>query len=157
VWRSARAVTAHMQQLRRGSIVLTSSVNGLEAGLNRAHYTAAKHGVLGLMRTIALELGPYGVRCNALCPGAVLTPMIDHQQVYDVVSGHHGGTRQEMLANGHHTTALRDTGFLPPEDVANTAAFLNSDLAVHVTGVAIPVDAGHLLLEGINTQPVLSD
>lgn len=74
VWKSAKAVAAHMIERQAGSIVITASTNGLEAGMNYAHYVAAKHGVIGLMKNIALELAPYGIRCNAISPGAIRTP-----------------------------------------------------------------------------------
>ncbi len=79
VWKSAKAVAPHMIERRSGSIVITSSVNGLEPGMNYAHYVTAKHGVIGLMKNIALELAPYGIRCNSINPGAIKTPMTDHQ------------------------------------------------------------------------------
>ena len=78
VWRSAKAVAPHMIERGSGSIIMTSSVNGLEPGANYAHYVSAKHGVLGLMRTVALELAPKGIRCNAICPGSVDT---EHDQL----------------------------------------------------------------------------
>ncbi|MGH9294393.1 MAG: mycofactocin-coupled SDR family oxidoreductase, partial [Acidimicrobiales bacterium] len=87
VWRSVKAVAPSMMERRGGSIVLTSSVNGAEAGVGFGHYVAAKHGVVGLMRSVALELGPYGIRCNAVMPGAVDTPMTDWQGMYDMIAG----------------------------------------------------------------------
>jgi NAD(P)-dependent dehydrogenase (short-subunit alcohol dehydrogenase family) len=71
VWRTAKAVAPCLIEQRSGCIIVTASVNAFEGGKRSAHYAASKHGVLGLMRTIALELAPYGVRCNAICPGAV--------------------------------------------------------------------------------------
>ena len=154
VWRAAKAVTPHMIANRSGSIVVISSVNGLEPGLNFSHYASAKHGVIGLMKNIALELAPYGVRCNAISPGAILTPMTDHQEAWDMFAGHPGGTEEEMIAGGRHYGALKGTTFLPPEVIANAALFLNSEMAATVTGVTLPVDAGHLLLTGMNLNPV---
>lgn len=77
VWRSAKAVAPHMIERKTGAIVMTSSVNGLEPGMNYAHYVTAKHGVIGLMRNVALELAPHGIRCNAISPGAIDTGAID--------------------------------------------------------------------------------
>ena len=91
VWKSAKAVAPHMIERQAGSIVITSSTNGLEAGLNYAHYVAAKHGVIGLMKNIALELAPYGIRCNAISPGAIKTPMTSHQGALDMFAGHPSG------------------------------------------------------------------
>jgi len=88
VWKSAKAVAPHMIERGSGSIVITSSTNGWEAGLNYAHYVAAKHGVIGLMKNIALELAPHGIRCNSISPGAIKTPMTDHQGAWDMFAGH---------------------------------------------------------------------
>ena len=150
VWKSAKAVAPHMIERRAGSIVIIASVNALEAGQYTAHYVAAKHGLIGLMRNIALELAPYGVRCNAISPGAIKTPMTSHQGALDMFAGHPGGTEEDMAEAGHHYTLLKGASFLDPQAVADTALYLNSDLAATVTGVTIPVDAGHLTLSGYN-------
>lgn len=154
VWKSAKAVAPHMIGRQSGSIVITSSTNGLEAGLNYAHYVSAKHGVIGLMKNIALELAPYGIRCNSINPGAIKTPMTDHQGAWDMFAGHPGGTEADMLEGGYHFAALKGTTFMDPQVIADTALYLNSGLAAKVTGVTIPVDAGHLILTGINSSPV---
>jgi SDR family mycofactocin-dependent oxidoreductase len=153
VWKSAKAVTPHMIERQSGSIVIISSVNGLEPGANYAHYVAAKHGVVGLMKNIALELAPYGVRCNSIHPGAVLTPMTSHQAAWDRHAGHPGGTEQDMMAGGARFHALKGSSYMDPQVIADTALYLNSHLAAHVTGVTIPVDAGHMLLPGFNHAP----
>ncbi|MET4165827.1 MULTISPECIES: mycofactocin-coupled SDR family oxidoreductase [Gordonia] len=154
VWRSAKAVAPHMIERQSGSIVITSSVNGLEPGMNYAHYVATKHGVIGLMKNIALELAPHGIRCNSINPGAIRTPMTDQQGAWDMFAGHEGGTPDDLIEGGYHFHALKGHSFMPPEVIANTALYLNSDLAASVTGVTIPVDAGHLLLTGVNQEPV---
>src|SRR3712207_7980681 len=76
IW-SMKAVAPHMIERRSGSMVLISSVNGVRGNAGAAHYAASKHGVLGLMRSAALELGPHRVRVNAICPGLVDTPMVN--------------------------------------------------------------------------------
>ncbi|GAB06652.1 mycofactocin-coupled SDR family oxidoreductase [Gordonia amarae] len=154
VWKSAKAVAPHMIERQTGSIVITSSVNGLEPGPAYAHYVAAKHGVIGLMKNIALELAPFGVRCNSINPGAILTPMTNQQAAWDMFAGHEGGTYDDLLAGGYGFHALKGKTFLPPEAIADTAVYLNSALAENVTGVTIPVDAGHMLLTGVNQDPV---
>jgi SDR family mycofactocin-dependent oxidoreductase len=154
VWKSAKAVAPHMIERQTGSIVITSSVNGLEPGMNYAHYVAAKHGVIGLMKNIALELARFGVRCNSINPGAIKTPMTDHQGAWDMFAGHEGGTEADMLEGGYSFHALKGRTFMPPQVIADTALYLNSDLAAAVTGVTIPVDAGHMLLTGVNPDPV---
>lgn len=153
VWRSAKAVAPHMIERKSGSIVMISSVNGLEPGPNFAHYTAAKHGVVGLMKTVALELAPHGIRCNSIHPGAVRSGMTENQMAFDMYAGGPGGTVDDLIRAGKHYGALKGTTFMPPETIANAALFLNSDLASSVTGVALPVEAGHLLMAGVNTAP----
>ena len=153
-WRSAKAVAPHMIERQSGSIVLVASINGLESGPTYAHYAASKHGVLGLMKSIAVELAPYGIRCNALCPGPTRTPMTDHQAAWDLFAGHPGGTEADMLDAGYSFLALKGMNWLTPQAQADAALFLNSDLARSITGVALPVDAGHLVLPGHNPAPV---
>lgn len=154
VWKSAKAVAPHMIERQTGSIVITSSINGLEPGPNYAHYVAAKHAVVGLMRNIALELAPHGIRCNSVHPGAIRTPMTDHQGAYDMFAGHENGTEADLIEGGYAFHALKGTTFMSPQVIADTALYLNSDLAAKVTGVTIPVDAGHMILPGVNTNPV---
>lgn len=154
VWRSAKAVAPHMIERQTGAIVLTSSVNGLEPGMNYAHYVTAKHGVIGLMRNVALELAPYGIRCNAICPGAIDTGMTNWQGAYDMFAGKPGGTRQDLLVGSKSFHALKGAGILNPQVLADAALWLVSDGAAAVTGVALPVDAGHMVLPGINMAPV---
>ncbi|WP_104083358.1 mycofactocin-coupled SDR family oxidoreductase [Cryobacterium sp. Y11] len=154
VWKSAKAIAPHMIERQTGSIVITSSVNGLEPGANYAHYVAAKHGVIGLMKNIALELAPHGIRCNSINPGAIKTPMTDHQGAWDMFAGHPGGTAADMMEGGYSFHALKGMSFMPPQVIADTALYLNSNLAAAVTGVTIPVDAGHMILPGFNHAPV---
>src|SRR4028119_588122 len=135
VWKSAKAVASHMIERQTGSIVITSSINGLEPGPNYAHYVAAKHAVVGLMKNIALELAPHGIRCNSVHPGAIKTPMTDHQGAWDMFAGHEGGTEADMIEGGYSFHALKGTTFMSPQVIADTALYLNSDLAAKVTGV----------------------
>jgi SDR family mycofactocin-dependent oxidoreductase len=155
VWRAMKAVAPHMIERRTGSMVLISSVNGLRGNAGAAHYAASKHGVLGLMRSAALELGPHGVRVNALCPGLVDTPMTNWQGLYDRMAGHAGGTRADFEASALHYGILGGQGALGPEAVADAAVWLAADGAYGVTGQAFPVDAGHLALPGYNPAPVV--
>jgi SDR family mycofactocin-dependent oxidoreductase len=154
VWRSAKAVAPHMIERGSGSIVMISSVNGLRPGPFYAHYIAAKHGVIGLTRAVAMELAPHGIRCNAICPGAVDTPMTNNQPGWNIFAGHDHGTVSDMTEGGYHYSALRGVSFMSPDVIANAALFLNSALASTITGVALPVEAGHLLLPGMNLAPV---
>ncbi|WP_280216710.1 mycofactocin-coupled SDR family oxidoreductase [Nocardia neocaledoniensis] len=154
VWRTIKSVAGHMIERRSGSIVLTASVNGLLGNPISAHYAAAKHGVLGLMRSAALQLGPHRVRVNAVCPGVIDTPMTNWQGMYDRMAGHPGGNRSDYENAARHSSILGGLGALPPETVANAAAWLASDGAFAVTGQAITIDAGLTALPGFNHAPV---
>ncbi|OBJ44815.1 oxidoreductase [Mycolicibacterium mucogenicum] len=153
VFRSVKAVLPHMIERRSGSIVLTASVNGVEPTDRCAHYVAGKHGVIGLMKSIAREVGQFNIRCNAINPGVIDTPMINWQGAYDLVAGHADGVRDDMIRAGYNYHVLPQ-GPMNPEACANVAVWLNSHYAAAVTGVAVPVDGGHLLLGGSNPQNV---
>jgi SDR family mycofactocin-dependent oxidoreductase len=154
VWKSVKSVAPHMIERRSGSIIMTSSVNGFEAGASWAHYVAAKHGVIGLMKSVALELAPYGIRCNAICPGAIDTGMTNWQGAYNMIAGNDRGTRDDYITSTRSFTALAGFSALPPEIVAQAVVWLVSDEASAITGIALPIDAGHLVLPGRNTSPV---
>lgn len=156
VWKSAKAVLPHMMERGSGSIVITSSINGIEPGANYVHYCASKFGVVGVMKTLALEYARHGIRVNSVHPGAILTPMTSWQGAWDMMSGKPAGegTEADMLDAGYSFHALKGHGFMPPQVIANAALWLNSDLASAVTGIEVPVDAGHLLQPGWNPDPV---
>jgi SDR family mycofactocin-dependent oxidoreductase len=152
VWRTAKAVAPHMMERRQGAMVLAASNNSVEGGVTFAHYTAAKHGVLGLTRVFALELAPYNVRVNAICPGAMDTAMLRFPGLYDFMAGHPGGTEEDLQQGARHWHAL-PRSVINPKSAANAALFLLSDEAADVTGVYLHVDAGHEILPGINQSP----
>ncbi|GAB92063.1 mycofactocin-coupled SDR family oxidoreductase [Gordonia rhizosphera] len=156
VWRTMKAVVPHMIERKRGSIVLTSSVNGIIGNPKAAHYAAAKHGVLGLMRSAAQSLGPLGIRVNAVAPGLIDTPMTNFQGMYDQMAGHPGADRSDYDKAARHFGILAGQGALPPETIANAAAWLASDGAYAVTGQNIVVDAGHTIMPGFNPAPIES-
>ena len=153
---TCRAAIPQMLDQGGGSIVITSSINGLEPGANYVHYCAAKFVVVGVMKTLALEYAQYGIRVNSVHPGAILTPMTSWQGAWDMMSGkpEGEGTEADMLDAGYHFHALKGNGFMNPQVIADSALYLNSDLAASVTGVTLPVDAGHLLMPGVNHNPV---
>lgn len=148
VWRSMKALMPHMMGRRSGTMVLISSINGEEPGPTYSHYTASKHGVIGLMKAGAVELGPYGIRVNAIMPGIIDTPQNKWQGALDMMTGHPGGTLEERAEIGRKFAPLADSGWLPPEAIADASLWLSSELSRYVTGIAVPVEAGHLLLSG---------
>jgi hypothetical protein len=98
----------------------------------------------------------FALMFGAAKAGAILTPMTSWQGAWDMMSGKPAGegTEEDMLAAGYHFHALKGNGFLDPQRIADSVLYLNSDLASSVTGVTLPVDAGHLLLPGMNAEPV---
>ena len=121
-----QAVVPHMP--RGGSIVNVSSLNGLAAQVGTAAYTSSKFGLRGLTKSAALDLGPLGIRVNAILPGVIRTPMVSY-----VVE-----SREQELATG---LPLRRIG--EPLDIASAALFLASDESSWITGTDLTVDGGH--------------
>jgi NAD(P)-dependent dehydrogenase (short-subunit alcohol dehydrogenase family) len=152
VFNTAQAVVGHMMERRQGSMILIASVNGLEASGRCAHYGAAKAGVINLAKTLAVELGPYNVRANAIAPGLIDTVMNSWQGALDYMAGREGGTQEDRLAAAPHWGSLPES-LVPPSSVSNAVLYLASDEAVHVTGTTVVIDAGHYALPGFNTEP----
>lgn len=122
----------------RGNIVLVSSLAGLRAVPGATGYVAAKHAVLGLMRALACDYGPAGVRVNAICPGFVETEMAD--SIMDGVAKAAGIDRVEAYRRATASYPLRRPG--RPEEIARIAAFLASDWASFITGEYVVADGG---------------
>jgi (+)-trans-carveol dehydrogenase len=145
VWRTVKAtVPAMIEGGRGGAIVLTSSLAGLKGYSNIAGYVAAKHGVNGLMRTLANELGAHGIRVNSVCPGLIHTDMMMNQATYDVFRPEIDHPTKEDATEVFRTMQVLPTDWLEPRDVSEIIAFLASDAARFITGVAMPVDAGQI-------------
>jgi NAD(P)-dependent dehydrogenase (short-subunit alcohol dehydrogenase family) len=151
VMRTLKAVTPHMIERGAGSMIVIASVNGKVPGVNYAHYVSSKHGALGLMKAVALELGPLGIRCNAVLPGVVRTPILDWQGGWDLMAGGPGlGTRNSMESGGKAVALLKDVGMLPPEATSEGVLWLASDESRYVSGQELAIDAGQMLLPGLN-------
>ena len=144
VWRTAKAVAPAMIEKGSGAMVFIGSVLSHRANRQFAHYTAAKHGVLGLTRAFALEVAPSMVRVNSVDPTVVRTDMVSNQAYLDHLCGHPGATQEEARRRYLEWNTL-PVPWLEPVDVANAALFLASDEARYITGVALPVDLGALL------------
>jgi SDR family mycofactocin-dependent oxidoreductase len=143
-WSACRAIIPHMIGRRQGKIICIASTAAQKGLPNLAHYSAAKHGVLGLVRALAIELAPYNINVNAVLPTAIDTTMCNNQAIYDLFHGGPGGTREEMIAFMNRMNLFADRQLLPPEAVSAAVLWLASDEARHITGHALPVDAGFL-------------
>jgi (+)-trans-carveol dehydrogenase len=140
-WRTTRLVIPHMITQGGGSIIFTSTSATLVSYLGLTHYTAAKMGVVGLMRTLSAELAPHSIRVNAIAPGVVGTTMALNPAMFDLFSGHEGATLEEAMPV-YETLGLLPTPYVEPLDISYAALYLASDEARYVTGVNLAVDAG---------------
>ncbi|ORV89854.1 3-ketoacyl-ACP reductase [Mycobacterium interjectum] len=143
VWHTCRAGAPHLIARGGGAMVLTNSIAGLRGLVGVAHYTAAKHGVVGLMRSLANELAPHNVRVNCVHPTNVDTPMIQNDAVRGAFRPdlNRAPTRAEFAeaARGMNMLAVP---WIDAVDVANAALFLASDEARYITAATLPIDAG---------------
>jgi NAD(P)-dependent dehydrogenase (short-subunit alcohol dehydrogenase family) len=131
VWTCMKHELAHMRQRGGGAIVNCSSIGGLIGIPGAAIYHGAKHGVIGLTRSAALEYAPRGIRINAVCPGTIDTPMVARMVAEDPA-------RMEQLI------AAEPIGRLgKPEEIANAMLWLCSPLSSYVVGHALAVDGGY--------------
>lgn len=122
-----------------GRIINISSVHGLVASVNKVGYVAAKHGLIGMTKVVALEMAGSGITCNAICPGWVHTPLVQAQ--IDAIA------KRDNLSNDEATTKLLSEKqpskqFAAPEDVGALAAFLCTDSAKQITGASYTIDGG---------------
>jgi NAD(P)-dependent dehydrogenase (short-subunit alcohol dehydrogenase family) len=135
---TAKYATPLMKQQKSGAMIFTSSTAGIFGYPNRAPYAAAKWGIIGLMKTIAMELGPFGVRANVIAPGAVEGPRMEGVLAREAAAK--GMTRDQVYKGYAAGTSMRT--FVTAQDVAAMALFLGSDAAARVSGQVIAVD-GH--------------
>jgi (+)-trans-carveol dehydrogenase len=143
VWHTAKAAIPHIKAGGRGgSIILTSSDAGLFAMENIGGYVSSKHGVLGLMRTLALELGPHMIRVNSIHPTVVNTPMVMNEGTYGLFRPDLEHPTKEDMAVAAQQINVLPIPWVEPIDISNAVLFLASDDARYITGVPLPVDAG---------------
>jgi len=136
VWRTFKASAPILiEQGRGGSIVAISSVAGLKALPGQAHYTAAKHGVVGLVGSAAIELGPFGIRVNSVHPWGINTRLAQDNEVETILA-------ENPTYAASFGSVLPSPALAEPEDIANAVVWLASDAARCVTGIQLPVDMG---------------
>ncbi|MFN4273178.1 MAG: 3-hydroxybutyrate dehydrogenase [Aliihoeflea sp.] len=128
-----------MQKSGFGRIVNIASAHGLRASINKSAYVAAKHGVVGLTKVVALENAEAGITCNAVCPGFVLTPLVE-KQIDDLME--EKGLDRETVVRDLMLTKQPSRQFATVEQIGDTVSFLCSDAAAQITGTTISVDGG---------------
>jgi 3-hydroxybutyrate dehydrogenase len=136
---TVRAALPGMKARGWGRIINISSSHGLVASPFKSAYVTAKHGVLGFTKTIALETAEAGVTCNAICPGYVLTPLVENQ-IADTAKAR--GISAEEVVRNVLLAAQWTKKFVTVEQIAGTVLFLCSDAAENITGIALPIDGG---------------
>ncbi|MEE2034896.1 mycofactocin-coupled SDR family oxidoreductase [Rhodococcus chondri] len=139
---AAVAIPRMIEAGRGGSIMFISSIGGLKGVQQVGHYVAAKHGIVGLMRTMANELGPHSIRVNTIHPTNVDTTMIQNPGTYGMFSPGDPEPSQEKAMPGFMSLNTLPIPWVDPVDISNAVLFLGSEEARYVTGVAFPVDAG---------------
>jgi SDR family mycofactocin-dependent oxidoreductase len=146
VWHTAKAAVPHLiEQGTGGSIIITSSTAGLKGTPNVAQYTASKHAVVGLMRTLALELAPHMIRVNSVHPTGVDTIMIQNDATRKLFLPDVADPTREEAAEAFQATNVLPVPWVEPRDISNAVLWLASDEARYVTGVTLPVDAGYTI------------
>lgn len=146
VWRTAKAAIPHLKKNESGgSIILTSSVAGLMGYPNFAHYVASKHAVVGLMRTLALELAPHHIRVNSVHPGSVNTVMVTNDTIAKLFRPDLENPTAADFAEVAKQMNPMGIEMLESYDISNAMVFLASDEARYITGVTLPVDAGTMV------------
>ena len=146
VWHTAKAaIPLLIEGGHGGSIILTSSAAGLQAYENIAHYVSAKHGVVGLMRTLALELAPHFIRVNSIHPTQVDTPMIQNEPTWRLFRPDLEHPTEADFAPASQAMNALPIPWVEPVDISNAVLYLASDESRYVTGVALPVDAGAVI------------
>lgn len=142
VWHTIKVAVPHMSDGRGGSIILVSSMLGLRGGGYMAHYASAKHGVVGLMNSLANELAPQWIRVNSIHPGNVRTPMIDNERFHRTLRPDLPEPTMDDTAAVIGHFHMLPVPVIEARAVSNAVLFLASDEAQYISGAALPVDAG---------------
>jgi 3-hydroxybutyrate dehydrogenase len=138
-WHATRLVVREMKERRWGRIINIASAHGLVASPFKSAYVAAKHGLVGLTKCVALETAEYGVTCNAICPGYVHTPLVDKQLAEQAKARgiSEAEVKQKVILEAQPTKE-----FVTIQEVAGLAVYLCTDLARSITGAPLSIDGG---------------
>ena len=139
VFHAIRAALPQMRKRNSGRIVNIASVHGLVASTDKVAYVAAKHAVVGITKVVALETATTGITCNAICPGWVLTPLVQKQ--IDALAA-----REELTPDAARARLLGEKQpsreFATPQQIGALTVFLCSEAAAQIRGVTLPIDGG---------------
>ena len=130
---------------RGGSVIITSSNLGIRGSGGTSHYSASKHGVIGLAESLANELAPESIRVDTVHPTAVCTAMVDNQPTWQLFKPGVGEVGKDEAMAAFRSTNSLPVDLIEPEDVANAVLFLASDESRYTTGSKHLVDAGYLV------------
>jgi 3-hydroxybutyrate dehydrogenase len=136
---ASRLAIPHMKRARWGRIINTASAHSLVASPFKSAYVAAKHGLAGLTKTLALELAGFGVTANCMSPGYVWTPLVENQ-IPDTMAAR--GLTREAVINDVLLASQPTKSFVQPGDIGELAVFLCRDAAANITGANISMDGG---------------
>jgi SDR family mycofactocin-dependent oxidoreductase len=142
VWNTVRAALPRLIAGGGGSIVIISSLAGLKGAAHMVHYTAAKHGLVGLARSVANEFGQHNIRVNTVHPGTVNTIMSQNDSLFQRMAPDHPSPTQKTVRPVFQSFNALPVPWLDPVDISNAVLFLASDEARYITGATLPVDAG---------------
>jgi len=140
VFKTVKASLPHLRD--GGSIIITSSTAGLKGFASLAHYSAAKHGLVGFMRALAHEVGPRRIRVNTVHPTQVPTDMLMNEQTYRMFNPHLAEPTMQDFKDASQAGMVMPVPWVETGDVSDSVAFLASDESKFITGVTLPVDAG---------------
>jgi 3-hydroxybutyrate dehydrogenase len=138
-WHLTRLTFADMKARRWGRIINVASAHGLVASPFKSAYVMAKHGIIGLTKAAALEGAEFGITCNAICPGYVLTPLVEKQIPETALAR---GITEDAVVRDVLLAAQPTRQFVTVDQVGALALFLASDSAAQITGAALPIDGG---------------
>ncbi|MDD9207326.1 mycofactocin-coupled SDR family oxidoreductase [Georgenia sp. 10Sc9-8] len=142
VWQTYAAAAEHLiAGGAGGSVIIISSLAGFKGLANVAAYTTAKHGIVGLMKVLANELGPHGIRVNTIHPNSIDTPMVKNTAAYKLFRPDLEDPKAEDAEDAFASLNPMGKAWIEPEHVSNAVAWLASDQAYYVSGAELPVDA----------------
>lgn len=146
-WKTVRAaVPAMIEAGNGGSIIMVSSVAGLKATPGNGHYSASKHGMVGITNALALEVGEFGIRVNSIHPYSIDTPMIEPDAMTEIFTKHpsflHSFAPMPLQPPSRLAAGMPDSGYMTPQDVSDVVAWLASDGSKNISGSQLAIDRG---------------